>query len=120
MLSRFGYAPQLWPGFTPYEISKLLLDKHFIDRLAESKWPSSWWVSSMDDGLVWQTIFSVGSVLAYVTLAALLVWHTLHRFEIVAGRAQRASLPPPSSLKLPDPKTGTPATAQPEVAGARA
>ena len=25
MLSRFGFAPQLWPGFTPYEIYKLLL-----------------------------------------------------------------------------------------------
>ena len=71
----------------------------------------------MDDGLVWQTIFSVGSVLAYAALAALLVWHTLHRFEIVAGRAQRASIPPPSSLKLPDPQKGTPATTQPEVAG---
>ena len=100
MLSRFGYAPQLWPGFTPYEISKLVLDTHFIDRLKESKWPSSWWVSSMDDGLVWQTIFSVGSVLAYAALAALLVWHTLHRFEIVAGRARRASLPPPQFAQI--------------------
>ena len=33
-LSRFGFAPQVWPGFTPYEISKLLLDPQFIQRLA--------------------------------------------------------------------------------------
>jgi hypothetical protein len=26
ILSRFGFAPQLWPGFSPYEMSKLLLD----------------------------------------------------------------------------------------------
>ena len=29
MLSRFGYAPQLWPGFTPYEISKLVSGSAF-------------------------------------------------------------------------------------------
>ena len=33
LLSRFGFAPQLWPGFSPYEISKLLLDSQYIEHL---------------------------------------------------------------------------------------
>ena len=57
---------------------------------------------SMDDGLVWQTVFSVVSVLAYTALAALLIWHTLHRFEIVAGRARSTTPPPPNPPTLPD------------------
>ncbi len=34
VLSRFGYAPQLWPGFTPYEIAKLVLDPQFLEYLS--------------------------------------------------------------------------------------
>ena len=34
MLSRFGFAPQLWPGFTPYEIAKLVLDPQFLEYLS--------------------------------------------------------------------------------------
>ena len=112
MLARFGYAPQLWPGFTPYEISKLLLNTQFIERLTVVQWPRSWWVSAMDDGLAWQTIFSVVSLLAYSALAAVLVWHTFHRFEIVAGRARRSTAPPP------DDPAAISTSKQPQVASA--
>ena len=59
LLSRFGFAPQLWPGFSPYEISKLLLDSQYIEHLRVTEWPYSWRVSAMDDGLAWRTIFSI-------------------------------------------------------------
>jgi ABC-type transport system involved in multi-copper enzyme maturation permease subunit len=91
MLSKFGWAPQLWPGFTPYEVSKLVLHSQFIEHFSNIQWPHSWSVSAMDDGVAWQTIFSVASLLTYSAFAALLIWHTLHRFEIVAGRARRST-----------------------------
>jgi ABC-type transport system involved in multi-copper enzyme maturation permease subunit len=99
LLARFGFAPQLWPGFSPYEISKLLLDSQYIEHLRVAEWPYSWRVSAMDDGLVWRTIFSIASLAAYTTMAALLLWHTLHRFEIVVGRARRSTTPPPPAPK---------------------
>jgi hypothetical protein len=90
-VSRFGYAPQIWPGFTLIEISKLLLDPPFIQRLTSASWPRSWWVSSIDDGLVWQSIFAVLSLLGYAAFAIVLTWHLLRRFEIVAGRPRRST-----------------------------
>jgi hypothetical protein len=91
-LSKFGFAPQLWPGFTPREISKLLPDPHFIRRLADASWPRSWWLFlSIDDGLAWQSIFSVLSIMGYAAFATLLTWHALRRFAIVAGRAHRSA-----------------------------
>ena len=118
MLSRFGYAPQLWPGFTPYEISKLILDTRFIERLYDADWPRSFWVSDMNDSPAWQTIFSIASLLAYAGLAALLTWHTLHRFEIVAGRARRPASPTPFGPPDSKDKTAIPASDQRQVANA--
>ena len=85
-LSRFGFAPGVWPGFTPYEVTKLLLDPQFLQRLSVASWPRSWWLSSIDDGLAWQTIFTILSVVSYAALAAVLTRHSLRRFEVVAGR----------------------------------
>jgi hypothetical protein len=89
-LCRFGFAPQLWPGFTPYEISKLLPDLPFFQHLSSVSWPRSWWLRDIDDGLAWQTIANVLSVLGYAALATLLTWETLRRFEVVASRARRS------------------------------
>jgi hypothetical protein len=97
-LSKLGFAPQIWPGFTVAEVSKLLLDPPFIRRLASESWPRSWWISSLDDGLVWQSLFTALSIAGYAFFATLLTWHVLHRFEIVAGRprrSKRASAPAP-------------------------
>jgi ABC-type transport system involved in multi-copper enzyme maturation permease subunit len=91
-VSRFGLAPQLWPGFTPYEIAKLLLDPPYVKRVITAfltPWPQSWWATDMDPGPVWHAIFTVVSALAYTALAMVLTWHAVHRFEIVAGRARR-------------------------------
>jgi hypothetical protein len=118
MLSRLGFAPQLWPGFTPYEISKLMLDTTFIERLSKAQWPRFWWLSTVDDGLAWQTIFSIASLLAYAALATLLTWHTLRRFEIVAGRARRSTTPPPFVPTDPKDQPATPASNQHQVADA--
>ena len=41
---------------------------------------------------------SASLVAAYTTLIAL-IWHTLHRFEIVVGRARRSTSPIPSASK---------------------
>jgi ABC-2 family transporter protein len=89
MISRFGFAHQDWPGFTPYEISKLFFDPDIIRLLSNVSWPTVWRISSIDGGLAWLTIFSVASLLNYAALAALLTWHALRRFEVVAGRARR-------------------------------
>ena len=32
MLSRFGFAPQLWPGFMPVEVARLILDSQFFEH----------------------------------------------------------------------------------------
>ena len=107
MLSRLGFAPQIWPGFTPGEISKLILEVDFFERLRIAQWPQYWNVRSIDDGIAWRTIFSVASLVAYAALATLLLWHTLKRFEIVAGRARRSTdLQPPAP-----PSSGDPAAA---------
>ncbi len=116
VLSRLGFAPQLWPGFTPYEISKLLIHPEFATSLAKLHWPSSWWVSSMDDGMVWQTISSAVSILGYSALAALLIWHSVYRFDVVAGRARRPISPPPGFLELPDSKKPVSSTERAEPA----
>ena len=99
MLARYGFAPQIWPGFTPHEISKLILDTQFIEHLSVAHWPRSWWVADMDNGPAWQAIFSVVSLSAYAALATLLTWHTLRRFETVAGRARRSTTPTPTDAK---------------------
>jgi hypothetical protein len=85
-----GVSPQAWPGFTPYEISKLVLPPYFSLELAAVSWPRLWPIPSIDDGTAWLTIFSVVSVLGYVALAVLLYWHSLRRFEVLAGRARRS------------------------------
>jgi ABC-type transport system involved in multi-copper enzyme maturation permease subunit len=88
--SRFGFAAQVWPGFTPTEIGKLLLSVDFFETLQTSSWPKTWWhVSSIDHGLPWRVILGTWSLLGYTALAALLTWHSIRRLEVVAGRADR-------------------------------
>ena len=98
LFSRYGFAPQVWPGFTPYEIGKLLLLPDFPGQLASATWPSSWRISAIDNSLAWLTIIHIGSGLTYAAIASLLTWHSLRRFEAVAGRATRAGQIPPVPL----------------------
>jgi ABC-type transport system involved in multi-copper enzyme maturation permease subunit len=88
-MSRFGLAPWVWPAFTPYEISKLFFDPKVIERLADTSWPYSWRISAIDEGFAWSAIFSVLSLVGYAAFSALLTWHALRRFDVVAGRARR-------------------------------
>jgi ABC-type transport system involved in multi-copper enzyme maturation permease subunit len=108
MISQFGFAPQVWPGFTPYEISKLFFDPLIIQELNRaSSWPTTWAISSVDDGFAWLAILSVASLLGYASLAALLTWHALRRFEVVAGRARRRNEKIARELRgMPDPNAG--------------
>jgi ABC-type transport system involved in multi-copper enzyme maturation permease subunit len=91
--SKSGFAPGLWPGLTPYEIAKLLVRSEFFPRCSSAPWPLSWSLSDVDDGPVWQTIASVLSILGYASLATLLNWQVLRRFELVARRARPRVLP---------------------------
>jgi ABC-type transport system involved in multi-copper enzyme maturation permease subunit len=94
--SRFGYAAQLWPGLTPYEITRLLPEPQFLDHLSSAfsrPWARSWRLSDIDDGLAWQAVFTVLSILCYTLLATLLNRLSLRRFEIVAGRARQLVRP---------------------------
>jgi len=117
-LSRFGFAYQLWPGFTPYEIAKLLPNPWFLQQLSYTTWPRSWWITDIDDSLIWQTIVTVLSVLGYAALATLVTWHTLRRIEVVAGRARRsrnAQPPAPAHGKAKDSPSQQPSVADTAV-----
>ena len=81
MMSIRGYAPQLWPGFTPYEVGKLVLNAQILERLSRATWPQLWRFWDLDDGLGWLTIFSVISLMSYAVLAAFLTWEALRRFD---------------------------------------
>ena len=102
LTSRYGYSPQLWPGFTPYEISKLVVQPQFIQQLTLSSLPF-WRIWPIDNSLPWLTALSVASAFGYATLATLLTWLALRRFEVVAGRARRPRKPQPVSS--PDQKS---------------
>ncbi len=105
-LSIRGFAPQLWPGFTPYEVGKLVLGTEILNRLSQEPWPQAWRIWSLDDGLGWQTIFSIVSLVVYAVLAAFLTWDALRRFETTAGRARRSnrrSLAVPANVNAEDP-----------------
>jgi hypothetical protein len=104
LFSRYGFAPQGWPGFTPYEVGKLLLLPDYPGKLASASWPSSWRISAIDDGLPWLTVIGVLSVLTYATMAAFLTWHSLRRFEAIAGRASRSGQTQPAAVPTPSPK----------------
>jgi ABC-type transport system involved in multi-copper enzyme maturation permease subunit len=98
MASRRGFAPQIWPGFTPYEVSKLVLDPFFRVLLSESSWPDFRRLWDVDAGAGWMAAFSMISLAAYAILAAILTCDCLRRFEIVAGRARRPWRARPSQL----------------------
>ena len=118
LLSRFGFAPQLWPGFTPHEISKLLLDRRFIERLSVAQWPRHWSILTVDESPVWQVAFSVVSLLAYAALASLLTWHSLFRYEIVAGGLAVLAKTTPANLTHLKDQNVPPPTKQPQVVDA--
>ena len=105
MLFSRGFAPQVWPGFTPYEICKLVMDHRTLDKLANARWPASWSVWDIDDGPGWLATLSIMSVAAYASLGLLLTWDALRRFEIVAGRAKRGrpGASTPAGAPLPTP-----------------
>ncbi len=102
MLSPHGFAPQLWPGFTPYEVSKLIVGPDILERLSRTDWPRFWRIWDLDEGLGWLTIFSIMSLLIYMIVAALFTWDTMRRFEIVAGRARRSRGTGPDPSKSDD------------------
>ncbi len=92
-LPRHGFAALVWPGFTPFEISKLVFDRYFFDQLADAEWPQVWRIRDIDNGPGWLAIFSILSLAGYTMLAAALTWDLLRRFRIAAGRAQRPRRP---------------------------
>jgi ABC-type transport system involved in multi-copper enzyme maturation permease subunit len=82
------WAPLVWPGFTPYEISKTLLPLNFQQEWAASRGPvylSSW---SVDNSIPWLILLGVLSLAIYLVGALTLTVFSLTRFEAVAGRAR--------------------------------
>lgn len=100
-LSPRGFAPEVWPGFTPYEVAKLVLDAKTVGQLGTMPWPRFWRLWDVDDGPEWLATFSVMSLLAYGSLAAALTWDALRRFEHVAGRARRGRVAAPEEAPQP-------------------
>src|SRR5207253_2023763 len=101
-LSPRGFAPWAWPGFTPYEVGKLVMEPEFFHHLPRTMWPRFWRLWDVNDGPGWLAVFSIMSVVGYAGLAALLTWDSLRRFEIVAGRARRARRADPSAVVCPE------------------
>ena len=91
MFSIRGFVPQLWAGFTPYEVAKLIMDTQFPAELAVASWPRRWSIWELDDGLACLTILSVISLFGYAALAFFLTRDALRRFEFAAGRARRSA-----------------------------
>jgi ABC-type transport system involved in multi-copper enzyme maturation permease subunit len=89
MLVPRGFAPQVWPGFTPYEIAKLVMEPPFFERFRFGIRPQFWRLWEVDDGPNWLATLGVMSLVGYASLAATLVWHAIRSFEAVAGRARR-------------------------------
>ncbi len=90
VLSKYGFASLAGPGFTPYEVGKLIMDPHFFRRFYSTQWPPFWRLWDVDDGPAWMAIFSIMSLVIYSGLAAVLTWDAIRRFEVVAGRAFRS------------------------------
>ena len=84
-----GFAPLDWPGFTPYEVAKLLMEPGFFQGFQSAQWPRFWRLWDIDDGPGWLATFSIMSLVIYTILAGVLTRDALRRFEIVAGRARR-------------------------------
>ncbi len=93
VLSKYGYASLVMPGFTPYEVGKLVLSPDYFRQLGADRWPPFWRLWDVDGGPAWLAIFSLMSLVVYAGLAAVLTWHTIRRFEVVAGRAFRSDRP---------------------------
>jgi ABC-type transport system involved in multi-copper enzyme maturation permease subunit len=104
LFAPMGYGAQVWPGFTPYEVSKLVMAPDFFDRLAGDRWPRFWRPGEIDSGPAWLAFFSVTAPLVYAMLAALLTRDAVRRFEVAAGRARRIKAATASSpAGTPDP-----------------
>ena len=98
MLAPRGFAPLVWPGFTPYEVSKLVIDPFVLEQLSTAKWPRFWRLWDIDDGPTWLATFSIMSVVLYASMAWVLNFDALRRFEKVAGRARRGAGAPGSAV----------------------
>jgi ABC-type transport system involved in multi-copper enzyme maturation permease subunit len=81
-------APMLWPGFTPYEISKTLLSPNIRQEWLNHLGSGILNIPALDDGLVWMTIFGILSLTCYLAGAIALTLLSLRKFEAVAGRAR--------------------------------
>jgi hypothetical protein len=91
-----GFVPQIWPGFTPYEVAKLVMHPEFLQILKMAAIPRLSAASLIADSPAWLAIFSVVSVVFYAIFAYLLTRDSIRRFEFVAGRARRGRGPEPS------------------------
>jgi ABC-type transport system involved in multi-copper enzyme maturation permease subunit len=80
------WAPLLWPGFTPYEISKTILASNFRREWSAESRPSSLIFSTIEDTPFWNNSFSVLSIVGYGAGALGLTLVSLRVFETVAGR----------------------------------
>jgi ABC-type transport system involved in multi-copper enzyme maturation permease subunit len=94
------YAPLLWPGFTPYEISKTLLSPSI--RVEWEYQVKSWSlaVPALDDGPVWMLIFWLVNIACYLAGAIGLTLLSVRQFDAVAGRARRRREAPASGPVL--------------------
>ena len=82
------WAPLLWPGFTPYEVSKTLLSVNFQQEWAANRRPGYLVAWSVDDSLPWLILLGVLSLAIYLVGALTLTIFSLTRFDAVAGRAR--------------------------------
>ena len=78
----------MWPGFTPYEISKTLLTANFQQEWAAYHRPGYSVAWTVDDSPPWLILLGVLSLVVYFVGALTLTIFSLTRFQAVAGRAR--------------------------------
>jgi ABC-type transport system involved in multi-copper enzyme maturation permease subunit len=84
------WAPMLWPGFTPYEISKTIFEQTFPKVLFDQAKTWSLYIPEIDSGPVWMVIMSFIGLSSYFLAAIALTLLALSKFEAAAGRARPA------------------------------
>ncbi|MFO0889036.1 MAG: ABC transporter permease subunit [Isosphaeraceae bacterium] len=87
------YAPLLWPGFMPTDISKTIISPSIGPELESEL--RAWGVTlrAVDHGPMWSLLFWVLSLASYLAAAIGLTLLALRQYEGVAGRARRGRTP---------------------------
>ena len=91
-------APMVFPGFTPVQVNRMLVEPYYFEGLARAPWPKLYDPRDIDDGPGWTVAISLLTLVAYGVGACLLWRGSLSAFEVAAGRARRSRKREPKAV----------------------